>query len=192
MQCVVLAGGKSRRMGKNKALLPVQGEPMIQRVIRTCQMLTENIVVISDNPPKYEFLNQTILSDRYTQMGPLAGLETAMYHSDEEWFLIAPCDSPSLSPDVYKDLLAKRYKYDIVIPVFQGKEQPLHGIYHRRCYETIMGQLEGESLRMRDLFEKHHTRYVDEFDASISPKTLEYHFTNLNYPQEYDNWGDSV
>ncbi len=188
MQCVVLAGGKSRRMGKNKALLRVQGEPMIQRVVQTCQELSDNIVVVSNDSDTYEFLNRVIISDRYSSKGPLAGLESAMYHSDEDWFILAPCDSPSLSHKVYKQLLSESAGSHIVIPVYNGKEQPLHGLYHRSCYDTIKNQLEHDSLRIRDLFDKHKTKFINQFNSSIPNQTLENHFINLNHPEEYENW----
>ncbi len=188
MQCVVLAGGQSRRMGRNKALLPIKGEPMIQRVIETCQKLSNNIVVVSNDPNTYPFIKQKIISDRYPNKGPLAGLESAMYHSDDEWFILAPCDSPSLSHEVFKHLLTESSGSDIVVPVFNGKEQPLHGLYHRTCYETIKSQLEQNSLRMRDLFEKHNTKFIHQFNPSITNRIVENHFTNLNHPEEYENW----
>jgi len=189
MRCVILAGGESRRMGQNKALLPVRGEPMIQRVLRTCEEVMDYQVVVSNEEPSlYEFLQKPIISDRYMGKGPLAGLETAMFEFDEEWYLLAPCDSPFLSPDVYNELISHRTGQDIIIPVFQGREHPLHGLYHTRCYNTIKHQLETGSLRMRDLFEKHQTKFVEDFSDSISYRTLEEHFTNLNHPEEYQQW----
>ncbi len=188
MRSVILAGGESRRMGQNKALLPIQGEPMIQRVLQICEEITDDQVVVANEPSLYKFLQTQVISDRYKGQGPLAGLEAAMFHFDEDWFMLAPCDSPSISSDVYKILISQRAGHDMVIPVFQGREHPLHGLYHRRCYDTVKNHLEIGSLRIRDLFEKHSTKFVDEFSNSVSPHKLEQHFMNLNHPEDYNQW----
>lgn len=189
MQAVVLAGGQSRRMGTNKAFLPVNGKPMIENVIEVCEAITNNVVVISNELSSYKYLKHPILSDRYPQMGPLAGLETAMHYAqNSDWFLIAPCDSPFLSSKVYEDLMNKREKCDIVLPTFQSKIHPLHGIYHKTCLGTIKSLLEEGSLRMSDLYSKHNTKYVEEYDESISFQMLNKHFINLNDMGEYEKW----
>lgn len=181
---VVLSGGKSSRMGKNKALLEIKGKPAIKHIVEEMKDLSDRLVVVTNHPDDYHFLNLPLISDRYPNKGPLAGIETAMYHEDAAVFIIAACDMPFVSRNIYRILLNKIDGYDAVVPVFENQLHPMSGIYRRTTLPVIQQKIEKDELKVKGFFSGLKVKYVDEFDG-INQEQLEKHFFNMNYPSQY-------
>ncbi|MGM8366722.1 molybdenum cofactor guanylyltransferase [Virgibacillus sp. W0181] len=182
---VILSGGKSSRMGTNKALLPVEGKPTIQHISETINQCAEQVYVIANNQSDYTFLGHQQFSDRYKEKGPLAGLESALYHIDADVFLLAACDMPFLQIDVYKALLAQTEGYDAVIPVFEGRIHPLCGIYKKTTLVTIQQQIEADDLKIKHFLDRVRVNYVHTFPGILN-KMLHRHFFNMNDLSQYE------
>lgn len=181
---VILSGGQSSRMGTNKALLDINHVPVIERIANELKKCTDEVVIISNEPEKYDFLNLKIYEDRYKHQGPLAGIESALYHVNADVFMIAACDMPFVTSHIYQLLLSQIDLYDAVVPVYDDQTHPLAGIYRRTVLPKIQEQLDQDIRKVKRFFKHINVHYVDHFESSevITKK----HFFNMNHPEQYE------
>ena len=138
----VLVGGRSSRMGRDKALLPVDGLPLVERIAQQIGSFTHPVTLIGD-PARYGQLGRRVISDHFPGCGPLAGIHAALLDSEHEWNLIAACDMPSIDPALIGALVAfDRSEADCALPLdADGRRQPLLALYHQRCLPAIEAAL---------------------------------------------------
>ena len=140
---VILAGGKSRRMGSNKALVTVDGRSLIRIVIDRVLPLTRRILVSADEEDAYRFLGFPVVPDRYRDHGPLAGVHAAMHHEEATLYLVLACDLPSVPTRLLENLVRLAEGYDAAIPRSEGGlAHPLCAVYRRSCLPRIEEALE--------------------------------------------------
>ena len=153
---VILAGGMSRRLGRNKALEPFQGEPLIQRVIARMRQVGESLIVVVNDPERAAELDLpedvTTAVDRYPGMGSLGGILTGLVTAPTEWATFCACDMPFLNPQLYQLLLSFRDGYDAVVPVVDGRPEPTHAVYSRACVEPIRERIVANDLKISSFF----------------------------------------
>ena len=154
---LILAGGKSRRMGTNKALIPLLGRPMIQWVLERIRPFCEEIWVVGGEAEDYRFLNVPTVKDRIPQMGPLGGLYTGLLTSSSEWNLVVSCDAPFLPTTLIKHLvlLLRQHSasgYQLFLPATQDKDQPLSALYSKKCLPVVQQLLTNQELALKRLF----------------------------------------
>lgn len=183
---VILAGGKSSRMGTDKALLKLNNKTVIEHIISEFLKVTDDIIIVANKPEYYHFLNLPIVSDRYQDKGPLGGLETALYHGSADNYLISACDTPFINHRVYQVLLAELKNFDAIIPKYKDRLHPLSGIYARSLLPDIQYQIEQNNLRVQSFFNQRNINYIDQF-TSINDDVLMKHFFNMNNPNEYND-----
>lgn len=183
---VILAGGKSSRMGTDKALLKLDNKTVIEHIIAEFSKITEDIIIVTNKPIHYQFLKLPIVSDRYQEKGPLGGLETALYHGLADNYLISACDTPFINHYVYQKLLDELNNYDAVIPKYMDRLHPLSGIYKSSLLPDIQYQIEQNNLRVQSFFDDRNINYIDQF-SSINDDVLMRHFFNMNNPDEYND-----
>ncbi|GAB3805121.1 molybdenum cofactor guanylyltransferase [Virgibacillus kimchii] len=181
---IILAGGKSSRMGENKALLPLGNQKVVEHIYDELFSLSDKVVVVANDPSLYSFLKCDIVSDRFREKGPLAGLETAFFHKKADAYIVSACDTPLINKDVYQHLFSNLHNYDAAVPVFDEQTHPLSGIYRRSALQAVQQQLDKGELKVKSFFENIYVNYVDEFDG-ISEKTLHRHFFNMNTRSDY-------
>ncbi len=160
---VILAGGNSLRMGRDKAMIEVEGSPLIERQARLLRGRVAELLISSNEPEAYAFLGLPAIRDLYPRAGPLAGLHAAMLHSHLELFLVVACDMPRISHALLDSLIQGADGYDAVVPESSdGMTHPLCAAYRRTCLSVIQGNLQrglyrfqalldGQSLRVRRL-----------------------------------------
>jgi len=139
MNCsaVVLAGGRSRRMGSCKALEPFRGRPLVHWTVEAMHGLTGDVVVSVSKGWGRQigaalFGNARIVEDLHPRLGPVGGLEAGFRAASREWVAVAPCDSPLPEPGLYRLLMAEAEGFDGAVPFLDGFPEPLHGVYRRR------------------------------------------------------------
>jgi molybdenum cofactor guanylyltransferase len=132
----VLVGGRSSRMGRDKALLPHHGQALAAAVASEVERAAGNCTLIGDRA-RYAALGYPAVSDLYPGEGPLGGILTALRQSGAEWNVIVACDMPRISAELLRELLetaARRSSIDVVAPMGpSGRFEPLCSVYHRRC-----------------------------------------------------------
>lgn len=182
---IILSGGKSSRMGTDKSLLPLGDKSVIEHIALKMRTVTSRLAVITNSPEKHAFLGTEMFADRYPGKGPLAGLETALYHIDASVFICAACDTPHINEEIYSYLLHQLGGYDAVVPVFNERIHPLSGIYTKKMLPFIQQQLEQDLLKVKDAFSFVNVNYVNNF-GEIPNTTLKKHFFNMNNPEQYE------
>jgi molybdopterin-guanine dinucleotide biosynthesis protein A len=179
--CVVLlAGGQSRRMGRNKALIPLQGRPMISRLAAEAGRLTDQIL-ISANDPVYESLGLPIVPDIYKGQGPLAGLHAAMIHSERPLLLALACDLPSVKESFLRLLVRVAEGYDAVIPVTSdGRPHPLCAVYRRSCLAALERNLAAGINKVTEAVKSLNVNWLPESPTNFLAEDI----CNLNTPED--------
>ncbi|MBI5815757.1 MAG: molybdenum cofactor guanylyltransferase [Nitrospinae bacterium] len=134
----ILAGGKSVRMGRDKAFVEVEGVPMIERVIAAARQCSANVIIIANEPEKYQKSGLPVHTDKVKGMGPLSGLVTAFEATGAGAVMMIACDMPYISPAMIRHILSRYLKgCGAVIPYAFGREQGLCAIYERRLLEKF-------------------------------------------------------
>jgi len=181
----VLAGGKSSRMGRDKALLPFRGSALAGHVAATVAAAAGSVILIGD-PQKYGHLGYAILPDRTPGSGPAGGIETALSYTAADWNLVLACDMPAIPPEFLRGLLdaAARRNADALLPAGpSGRLEPLCAVYHRRCRETLHRALEAGVRKITDALASLEVARFPVADAAC--------FENLNTPEEWARYHDA-
>ena len=194
---IVNAGGQSQRMGRVKALLPTppDGEPLIAHVVRRLAPLgvAPTIVVANDPelPAQAGLPGKTIfVPDAYPDTGTLGGIATGL-HQVDGWAIVVACDLPLVSADLFA-LLARLAteqidgsdRWDAVVPIVGGYEEPLHALYHCRCLPAIETRLAQGQRRVISFMGDVRTCYVPEAELRRADPLL-HSFINANTPEEW-------
>jgi molybdopterin-guanine dinucleotide biosynthesis protein A len=124
-------------MGRDKALILIDGVPMIQRILETLQHVVPRAVVISDRAGAYDFLGVQVHSDVIKDRGPAAGIHSALVHSAADRVLVVPCDMPYLSEELLRHIMRFPDPGDACVLETRGIRNPLCGLYHRRILPVI-------------------------------------------------------
>lgn len=185
LRAAVLAGGKSSRMGENKALMQLGEQLVIERITNEMQRLDASPIVIANQPSSFSFLHHQIYMDNYTDKGPLAGIEAALSHLPEGYVAITACDTPFISADIYRYLSHKVNGKQAIIPVYNERMHPLSGIYHTNVLEMVRESLQNDELKIQLFLDKIDYRVENSF-VNYPAAELNRHFFNMNRPDEYE------
>ncbi|MBP8984131.1 MAG: molybdenum cofactor guanylyltransferase [Syntrophobacterales bacterium] len=183
MTGIVLCGGKSSRMGTNKAFLEVEGERLIDRVVRVLGRHFAEVVLVTRTPIDYQDIDAVIVRDMIPEAGVLGGIYTGLFFSSAENAFVAACDMPFLDDRFIDHMIRRAENYDIVVPMTREGFQPLHAIYSRRCLPEMLRMLERGTLKVSELFNRRHTLVIreDEINKFGAAGNL---FLNINTPDD--------
>lgn len=181
---VILAGGKSSRMGSNKALLPYRGGRFIEAIYRQLSPLFEEVLVVTNSPEQYAFLGCRMVSDLYHDMGALAGLHAGLAHSRTPHIFAVACDMPYLSDAVIRTLVARRHQSDVIIPDGEKGLEPLHAVYCRSCLPAMEAALQTGKRRLISFFPEVQVTTVPGDTIRFVDPHLD-SFRNINTPADY-------
>ncbi len=186
---VILAGGQSRRLGRDKAVEPFAGEPLIRRVIRRASAAvnaTEVVIVVADAAraaalPLDDAHRSAV--DVFPDCGSLGGIYTGLDATRTEWALVVACDMPFLSPPLLEHMASLRDGVDAVVPVVNGRPEPTHALYSRRCRSAIEKRLRAGELKISGFFDDVTVRYLPEDEVRrFDPELMS--FFNINRPED--------
>ncbi len=179
----ILAGGKSVRMGRDKAFVPFNGRFLIQTIIDTLTGVGDELLIISNTPAEYVRFGLPLFSDRYVDHGSLGGLHTAVYYASHPHTLVVACDMPYLNRDLLRYLLDLRHEADIIVPRWTKFPEPMHAVYSKRCLPAIERKLDANRLKIIRFYEEMNVRYVDRAEIEKMGGNGR-SFANINTPQE--------
>ena len=185
----VLAGGKSSRMGQDKALTDYRGRPLIRCAIDVLRELTEDVQIVGD-PQRYSFLQLPVLPDQIPLHGPLSGIHAGLKATQTKHNFFLACDLPLMSSRFLWLLLSKVGNHDAVMMRFDdGTVEPLCSVYSVRCLPAIESSIGEGQLRTIGFLPKVHVRFLTETELNESglSRTI---FTNVNTPEELCQLGD--
>lgn len=181
---VILAGGRSSRMGSNKALLPYRGGLFIEAIHRRMSALFPEVLLVTNTPEQYDFLPCRKAGDLFPDMGALAGLHSGLYHSRTEHVFAVACDMPYLDDRLIRYLVGRRHRGDVVIPEGEVGLEPLHAVYARECLPHMEASLRANRRRIISFFDRVQIVAIEKnicnaFDPSFRC------FSNINTPDDY-------
>lgn len=188
---VVLTGGKSSRMGRPKALLQFDGEPLIAHIVRRLGRVFAETVVVAAPDQELPTLPAALVRDQVAYQGPVSGIYHGLKAATKEVCFVTSCDAPFLNLSLISHLLSQIQDWDVVVPFWQERFQPLHAVYRRSVAPLFHEQLERNELRPISLYPKVRTREIHEGEVRrFDPEGLS--FLNMNTPEDYqeavDRW----
>ena len=182
---VILVGGKSSRMGRAKALLPFDNEPLIAHVVRRLKSWFPEIIVVAAPDQELPELSAVLVRDEIAYQGPVSGIYHGLKAATKDVCFVTSCDAPFLNFELIDHLLEQISDYDVVVPFWQERFQPLHAIYRTSVVPPLKEQLERGELRPIFLYDKVRTRKIQEAEIRrLDPEGLS--FLNMNSPADYD------
>jgi molybdopterin-guanine dinucleotide biosynthesis protein A len=181
---VVLAGGASRRMGRNKALLELDGTPLIELVIERLGQACDEVLVVAGDPHPYAGLGARPVEDRFPDVGVLGGIHAGLDAAVHPLAVIVGCDMPFLDPHLLRAFGAWAEGYDVAVYRHQGYVEPLHGAYRRTCLPAVEAAIRAGRRRIISFFPRVRVRYVTpEEVTAVDPQA--HSFRNVNTPEEW-------
>ena len=184
---VIQAGGASSRMGEDKALKPFLGRPLIQRVIERLSPLADEVIVTTNRPVDYAFLNLRLVADLKPGRGALGGLYTAIASAADPFVAVVACDMPFASPVFFEGArrLIVQEGADVVVAKTEEGYEPFHALYRREtCLPAIEAAIAADQWKVISWFSQVKVRVLtpDEMKG-FDPSGL--CFWNLNTPEEF-------
>ena len=180
----VTAGGRSSRMGRDKAWLELDGQTMIERVIAAIKPVTTGVSVIA-NSPEYERLGLPVYSDTHIGVGPLEAIRTALVNASTSRVLLVGCDVPFVTSELFFFLLGLKGDYQAIVPVGADERlEPMCAVYSTDSLPCVTRLIESGGRKVSLLFEQIRTRRV-AFDEISHLPGAELFFENVNTQEEY-------
>ena len=182
MTIIVLAGGRSLRLGHDKRSVTICGESLVQRILsRLAPLSSKATVVLSQEEmkPFWSLPGVDVVSDLYPDKGVLGGIYTGLVLSTDSYNLVVGCDMPFLNVELLRYMTELCPGFDVVVPRVGRNVEPLHAIYSKNCIDPISELLKQGNLQISNLFHSAKVRYVeqDEIDK-FDPEHLS--FFNIN------------
>ena len=182
---VILTGGKSSRMGRPKALLPFDDEPLIAHIVRRLGRVFAETVVVAAPEQELPLLPVVLVRDQVAYRGPVSGIYHGLKAATKDVCFVTSCDAPFLSLALISHLLSQIPDFDVVVPFWQERFQPLHAIYRRSVAPLLYEQLERGELRPIFLYDKVRTRKIHEDEIRrLDPEGFS--LLNINSPADYN------
>jgi molybdopterin-guanine dinucleotide biosynthesis protein A len=174
---ILLAGGKSTRMGKDKRLLKVNGVPLVNRLCATLGPLFDQLIIATGTDgPSWNGFRSVI--DRFPASGPLSGIHAGLSASETEHNFVIACDIPNVNLAALRKLISLSEDCDIVMPSFgNGLAEPLFAFYRKQVVETALKLLQKGRFQVRALMEECNSHVVNFPDTGW--------YVNLNTPEDF-------
>jgi molybdopterin-guanine dinucleotide biosynthesis protein A len=183
----IQAGGHSSRMGEDKALKTFLGHPLIQRVVERLAPIADEVIVTTNRPENYRFLDLRLVSDLKPGRGALGGLYTAIASASRPMVAVAACDMPFASAALLRaaSRILVEEEVDVVIPRSDEGYEPLHAIYRREtCLPAIESSIDADQWKVISWFPKVKVRVLTLYEIKLyDPSGLA--FWNVNTPEEF-------
>jgi molybdopterin-guanine dinucleotide biosynthesis protein A len=181
----VLAGGKSLRYGRNKAIEIFSGKSLIEHAVWSLSEFCDPVLVVANDLTPYLQVRATLLQDVIRDQGPLGGIYTALLFSPHEWVFTKATDMPFLAVELAKMMLALRGGFDVVVPLLNDRVEPMLAIYSRRCLPSVAATLELGEKKVTSFYRKVRVRELPEEEwRRVDPDGLS--FKNINTPENLE------
>ncbi len=181
--CIVLVGGKSLRLGRDKALEIVGNRSLLQQVVSCISFFKSDIIIVTATeqsfPQFVDYSKLRIVTDIYPGKGPLGGIYTGLAVSDSLYNIVVAGDMPFLNQALLHYMIQISANFDLVVPRLGNMIEPLHAVYSKGCLASIEHLLKQGNLSVRELFNLVRVRYVEAEEINrFDPKHLS--FFNIN------------
>jgi molybdenum cofactor guanylyltransferase len=188
MTSIIVAGGTSSRLGRNKAIQVVQGKSLIQRVVDRIAILSNEVIIATargEAIPCSSKVRIRTVADIYSSKGPLGGIHSGLTASSSPQAIIVGCDTPFLSVSLLEYMTQICPAFDIVVPRIKNEVEPLCAVYSKNCLGPIKELLERDERQIRVLFDMVKVKYVEEDEIdNFDPQHLS--FFNINSQKDLE------
>lgn len=177
ISAVILAGGKNSRIQREKSLIKIKGNHIIDKQVKLLENIFENIIIVTNKEAiKRKFPNLTIVEDEFLNCGPLGGIHAAMKNSKTEAIFVFACDMPCLEPSIILRQIAtyRSTSTDILVPQHKDGIEPLHAIYSKTNLPYLEESIGAGRYSVRSFYNKVNVKYID-----FEGKYIKYFF-NIN------------
>jgi len=178
---IVLSGGKSNRMGRDKGFCLLNGKSLVGYAIDVLKEVCFPIL-ISANSVDYKSFGYPVIRDKFSDIGPLGGIYSSLLKSSQDLNFILSCDMPLISPDLVHHIISERENHQVVIPMFNGFPEPLCAFYKKEIIDRLLASIQTGVYKIQDVVKGLDTKYL-----KIDPSLEFYHedlFANVNEPHE--------
>jgi molybdopterin-guanine dinucleotide biosynthesis protein A len=180
----ITAGGRSSRMGTDKAWLELDGRSMIEHVIAAVEPLTERVAIIA-NDPEYQRLGYPVFPDTHIGIGPLEAVRTALSNASTDRVLLVACDLPLVTTELFRFLLEVSNEHHATVPIGPDQKlEPLCAVYHCDALSAVNDLITNGERMIRLVLDRVQTRLV-EFDELAHLSGSQFFFENINTPEDY-------
>lgn len=177
---IILAGGKSSRMGSDKGFLSLNGSTFMSHIIEAIKPIANNIIIVSNNP-EYDAFGYKRVNDLIENSGPLAGLYSGLYYSKTENNLVLSCDVPLIKTFVLEQLINfDTENFDVVQLQSKGKTMPLIALFKKHCFHKCLELLNSNEKRLRIAVARLNTKTI------INDSEWEQYVKNINTTSQFN------
>lgn len=187
---VILVGGKSRRMGRDKAFLEVAGKPLIKRLLEVFRESFAQVVLVGNREERFAGYGLPVLPDIYPGSS-LGGLYTGLHNATTEYIFVSSCDLPFPSTEVLRYLCSLRDGFDAVVPATARGYEPLFAVYSKTCLGPIRTLLESGDCCAYGYYPQVRVRYVTLEELARFDRDGKA-FLNVNTPEEFAKIGGKL
>jgi molybdopterin-guanine dinucleotide biosynthesis protein A len=180
--CAILAGGKSTRMGKDKATIEVYNKPLIQQVYEKAQRVFKNILIVSSVHEQFPGIDAPIIKDISPLRSSIVGIASALLSADTSYVFILACDMPFVTVQSIEHILKEIHTEDIIIPRTRYGWEALHAVYSRSCLSVMLTHIGLQRLKITNILPFFSVREVGEHPAFINEGISV--FTNINVEED--------
>ena len=186
ISAAILVGGRSRRMGQNKALLQMGSSTLLEHIVAAAAPVVDELALIARRPDDFADLDLPVRADLHPDLGPLGGLYTALEKSTASTILLLPCDLPFITPDFLRFIIDHLGDHEAAIPHNAQGLQPLCAAYSRTCLPAVKAALAADRLSIRALHRDIDARILDADEwRHLDPDQIL--FMNINTPADYEH-----
>lgn len=186
VSAIVLAGGESRRLGRDKCMLPIEGQPLLARTLSLLASLAGDLVVVSNDPHRATHLGVPVrlVPDQQPGVGALMGLYSGLEAARHERAVAVACDMPFLNLPLLRFMIGLAVDYDVVLPRLGDLVEPLYAVYGKGCLRPMERHLALGRRRIIAFFDEVRVRYVEQAEIErYDPRHLS--FLNVNTPEDW-------
>jgi len=182
--CGILAGGASRRMGRNKALLPFRGKPLIRHQLDLLSPMFSEILISANDPAAYAAFPLRVVPDVFAEPCSLSGIHALLKAATAPRVFVVACDLPFLHPGLIRKMLDVTGEFDVIVPETADGLEPLHAIYSRACVPAIESAAADARWKVSAFYPG---VWVDRLEVDVNDWRVEGRspFTNANTPDEW-------
>lgn len=182
----VLAGGRSRRFGKNKALEAFHGMRLIDHAVESLRNMCNPLLLVANDLSPYYDVKATLIQDVILHQGPLGAIYTSLLFSPHEWVFVKATDMPFLASDIVMMMLGLRAGSDVVVPLCGNMYEPLLALYHRRCLPMIAAALDKKERKVVAFYPKVRIKTLGEQEwRQVDQEGRS--FFNINTLEDWEN-----
>ena len=188
---IILAGGNSRRMGNNKALINIGGRTLVEIMAERVLPLADKVFISANSPELFSFLPFPVVPDLCPNQGPLSGLQAVMRAHIYTLYITLACDLPRLPASLISRMLDEAEGFDAVIPrTPDGMAHPLAAVYRRTCLPAIEDALQKKANKVIDVFSEGslHIRWMSPADGEFTAGDL----FNINTPEDLRRFNPNI